>query len=80
MEGKSVLNLTPLKNQVYEYLRYQMRIGEIRPGSVIDMNGTSQKLGISRTHLRDALIQLEMEGFVKIMRKYYSDELEIDIH
>jgi len=67
MDGKSILNLTPLKSQVYEYLRYQMRIGEIRPGSVIDMNGTSQKLGISRTPLRDALIQLEMDGFVKIM-------------
>jgi len=44
-----------------------MRVGEIKPDSVIDMTATSQKLGISRTPLRDALIQLEMEGFVKIM-------------
>jgi len=67
VEGKSILNLTPLKDQVYEYLRYQMRVGEIKPDSVIDITATSQKLGISRTPLRDALIQLEMEGFVKIM-------------
>jgi len=67
MESRWVLNLTTLKDQVYENLRYQMRIGEIKPGSVIDMKGTSEKLGISRTPLRDALIQLEMEGFVRIL-------------
>jgi DNA-binding GntR family transcriptional regulator len=67
MEGQGILNLTSLKDQVYEYLRYQMRIGDIKPGSVIDMTATSKKLGISRTPLRDALIQLEMEGFVKIL-------------
>jgi len=67
MEGQGILNLTSLKDQVYEYLRYKMRIGDIKPGSVIDMTGTSKKLGISRTPLRDALIQLEMEGFVKIL-------------
>jgi DNA-binding GntR family transcriptional regulator len=44
-----------------------MRVGEIKPDSVIDMTATSQKLGISRTPLRDALIQLEMESFVKII-------------
>jgi DNA-binding GntR family transcriptional regulator len=31
------------------------------------MTATSEKLGISRTPLRDALIQLEMEGFVRIL-------------
>lgn len=67
MEGQGILNLASLKDQVYEYLRHQMRIGEIRPGSVIDMTATSKKLGISRTPLRDALIRLEMEGFVKIL-------------
>ncbi len=67
MEGNMILNLMTLKDQVYEYLRYQMRIGEIKPGSVIDMTAISKKLGISRTPLRDALIQLEMEGFVRIL-------------
>jgi len=67
MEGKSILSLTLLKDKVYEYLRNQMKIGKIRPGSMFDITATSQKLGVSKTPLRDALIHLEMEGFVKIM-------------
>ncbi|MFN2274419.1 MAG: GntR family transcriptional regulator, partial [Anaerolineales bacterium] len=38
----------------------------LRAGTAINMDATSQKLGISKTPLRDALIQLEMEGFVTI--------------
>ena len=67
MERKSVLNIKSLKEQVYEYLREQMRTGALRPGSVIDMEETSGRLGVSKTPLRDALLQLEMEGFVSIL-------------
>lgn len=67
MAKKNILNLTSLKDQVYQYIRHQMKIGALRPGSVIDMNATSEKLGVSRTPLRDALIQLEMEEFVNIL-------------
>jgi len=67
MEGKPILNIKSLKEQVYEYLREQLRTGEIRPGSVIDMEETSKKLGVSKTPLRDALLQLEMEDFVTIL-------------
>jgi DNA-binding GntR family transcriptional regulator len=67
MHGKPILNIKSLKEQVYEYLREQMRRGEIMPGSAIDMEETSKKLGVSKTPLRDALLQLEMEGFVSIL-------------
>ncbi len=67
MAKKSILNLASLKDQVYEYLRQQMKIGNLKPGSIIDMNATSEKLGVSKTPLRDALIRLEMEGFVSIL-------------
>lgn len=67
MPSKSLLNLKSLKEQVYDYLRSQLQKGKILPGSVINMDSTSQKLGVSRTPLRDALIQLEMEGFVTIL-------------
>ena len=36
---------------------------------MIDMTAISKKLGISRTPLRDTLIQLEMEGFVRILAR-----------
>ena len=67
MDGKPVLNIKSLKEQVYEYLREQMRKGVILPGSAIDMEETSKKLGVSKTPLRDALLQLEMEDFVTIL-------------
>jgi len=63
----SPLNIKSLKEQVYEFLREQLRKGELRPGSVIDMERTSKRLGVSKTPLRDALLQLENEGFVSIL-------------
>src|SRR4030066_239906 len=67
MDGKPVLNVKSLKEQVYEYLREQMRRGGILPGSAIDMEETSKKRGVTKTPLRDALLQLEMEDFVTIL-------------
>jgi len=67
MAEKGILYLKSLKEQVYEYLQDQLEKGELRPGSSINMEETSRKLGVSRTPLRDALLQLEMEGFVSIL-------------
>ena len=67
MAEKGILNFKSLKEQVYEYLRGQLGKGELLPGSTINMDETSQKLGVSRTPLRDALLQLEVEGFVSIL-------------
>ena len=67
MDRKPLLNVKSLKEQVYEYLREQMRRGAILPGSAIDMEETSKTLGVSKTPLRDALLQLEMEDFVTIL-------------
>lgn len=67
MDKKTLLNVKSLKEQVYEYLREQLRTGEIKPGSVIDMETTSKMLGVSKTPLRDALLLLEFEGFVTIL-------------
>lgn len=67
MPRKKVLNLKSLKEQVYDYLREQMERGEIRPGAVINMEDTSKELGVSKTPLRDAILQLEAENFVSIL-------------
>jgi len=67
MAAKPLLNLTSLKDQVYFYLCDQMRMGALRPGAAINMEETSERLGVSKTPLRDALIRLEVEGFVTIL-------------
>lgn len=67
MTARSVLNVKSLKEQVYDYLRTQINKKKLKPGAAINMEAFSKKLGISKTPLRDALIQLEMEGFVTIL-------------
>lgn len=67
MSKQNILNTASLKDQVYDYLREEIRKRNLEPGSAVNMDATSKKLGISKTPLRDALIQLEMEGFVSIL-------------
>jgi len=80
MDRKPLLNVKSLKEQVYEYLREQLRTGVIKPDSVIDMETTSKLLGVSKTPLRDALLQLEFEGFVTILprRKIVVNALSLE--
>jgi len=56
-----------LREQVYDYLRDQINSRRLLPGTTINLNAISQHLGISKTPLRDAIIQLEIEGFVTIL-------------
>jgi DNA-binding GntR family transcriptional regulator len=56
-----------LKEQVYDYLRECLQKGTLEPGSLIDVETTCRKLGVSKTPLREALLQLEMEDFVTIL-------------
>lgn len=58
---------TPLREKVYSFIRKEMQSGKLLPGQSINMEETSRRLGISKTPLRDALIQLESDGFIKIM-------------
>lgn len=62
-----ILQLRSLREQVYEYLRDAINRGELDAGSFLDQKRLSENLGISKTPLRDALIQLETEGFVSIL-------------
>ncbi|MCP4114084.1 MAG: GntR family transcriptional regulator [Desulfobacteraceae bacterium] len=61
------VNTPPLREQVYTYLRQQMNLGALIPGSTINLGEIAKQLGISKTPLRDALIHLEIEGFVTII-------------
>src|SRR5512139_71523 len=63
----SPIVLKPLREQVYDHLRRLMARGELRPGGYLDLDALEARLGVSRTPLRDALLQLESEGFVTIL-------------
>ena len=56
-----------LRTQVYEYLRNELKAENLKPGMFISMNQIMKNLGISRTPLRDALLQLQTEGFVTFL-------------
>lgn len=59
-------NLKSLREKVYQYLKKGLNEGSLRQGAFLNLNAISSELGISRTPLRDALFQLESEGFVTI--------------
>ena len=67
MNPREAINSRSLRGQVYDYLRDAINRGSLEPGAFIDQNALSAAMGISRTPLRDALIQLEAEGFVSIL-------------
>jgi DNA-binding GntR family transcriptional regulator len=61
------LQTRSLREQVYEYLRDEMTRGGLQPGAFLDLNDLAQRLGISRTPLREALLQLESQGFITVL-------------
>lgn len=67
MKNYKKLGYRSLKNLVYHYLREEIKKENLKSGDPINMEQTSKKLGISKTPLREALIKLETEGFVKII-------------
>jgi DNA-binding GntR family transcriptional regulator len=67
MARKKSLTLKTLREQVYDYVREALNRGDLVPGESINLTEISEKLGVSKTPLRFALLQLENEGFVTII-------------
>lgn len=66
MAGGRRIIAKSLREQVYDHLRAELKRGRLETGSFLDLNRLAEDLGVSRTPLRDALIQLEVEEFVTI--------------
>jgi len=64
---QNVLDVRSLRQQIYEYLQKEIQAGRLVPGAFIRLNEISEHLGVSKTPLRDAIIQMECEGFVSIL-------------
>jgi DNA-binding GntR family transcriptional regulator len=65
-EKANDLDITSLSSIVYEDLRRRLNSGLLKPGQFLDLSALGRELGMSRTPLRDAMIRLELEGFVTV--------------
>ena len=57
----TILDVRSLREQIYEYLKNGIQTGQLVPGAFIKLNEISERLGVSKTPLRDALIKLELK-------------------
>lgn len=67
MEGNFELNMDeflPLRDVVFQTLRKAILTGELKPGERLMEIHLADKIGVSRTPIREAIRKLELEGLV----------------
>jgi DNA-binding GntR family transcriptional regulator len=64
---KAIQNPRNLKEAVYQRLKEHIVRGRIPAGTKLGETSLAQKLGVSRTPLREAINRLEQDGFVKMI-------------
>ncbi|GHT00815.1 GntR family transcriptional regulator [Synergistales bacterium] len=67
MKTTALYRPSPLRKQVYDHLRELLISDRLKPGDFINQAELIANLGVSRTPLRESLMQLEAEGFVSII-------------
>lgn len=70
MEGNFELNMDeflPLRDVVFQTLRKAILTGELKPGERLMEIHLAEKIGVSRTPIREAIHKLELEGLVTMM-------------
>ena len=75
-------NYKTLKDHVYEFMLEEIKKGNLNPGEKLSEKMICDKMGVSRTPVREALIQLSNEGLLEkeprkgfIVRKFTSREV-----
>jgi len=63
------LGYRTLTECVMDYLKDQLNQDVLKPGDEIHINELAETLGVSRTPIREALIQLVKEGFVDLVSR-----------
>ena len=64
MEDFQINEYLPLRDVVFETLRQKILKGELKPGERLMEITLADKLGVSRTPIREAIRKLELEGLV----------------
>jgi DNA-binding GntR family transcriptional regulator len=50
----------------YEYVHSRIMSGDLAPGSMLSENDLAQRIGVSRTPVRAALLRLQAEGWITV--------------
>lgn len=83
MGGKlSKINLNdykPLREVIFNSLREAIIIGELRPGERLMEVQLAEKMGVSRTPVREAIRKLELEGLVDMIPRKGAHVAELSI-
>ena len=69
----------PLRDVVFQTLRQAILNGELKPGERLMEIQLAQKLGVSRTPVREAIRKLELEGLVLMIPRKGAEVAEITI-
>ena len=64
----------PLRDLVFNTLRQAILKGELKPGERLMEIQLAEKLGVSRTPIREAIRKLELEGLVLMIPRRGSRE------
>ena len=57
----------PLRDEVFNTLRQEILTGKLKPGERLREIALADKMGVSRTPVREAIRMLELEGLVKMI-------------
>lgn len=63
----------------FAWLREAILKGDLRPGQVLSENEIAQRLGVSRTPVREAIIRLENEGLLSVRPQVGTTVAPIDV-
>jgi len=66
-----VLQGERLRDQIYDFVRGEMRLGLLAPGERLKEVELAARLGVSRTPVREALFQLARDGLVEERNQGY---------
>lgn len=72
-------NYLPLRDVVFYTLRDAILKGELEPGERLMELDLAEKLGVSRTPIREAIRKLELEGLVKMAPRKGAEVAEITL-
>ena len=58
------------KTVAYEHIRKKLMLRRLKPGDMVSELGLSKEIGMSRGPIREAICQLQSEGFIRKMEGY----------